>query len=155
MNAFENIALSLSIRNVAVKQIEERVLKVASYLGIRDILYKFPYEVLGGQKQRIAAARALVADPAIVLADEPTGTLDSKSARQLLEQFELLNERLNSTILMVTHDAFTASYTNRVIFVKDGQIFNEIYRGDATRKVFFEQIIEVVALLGGDVNDVR
>lgn len=155
MNAFENIALALSIRNVAVKQIEERVLKVASYLGITDILYKFPYEVSGGQKQRIAAARALVADPAIVLADEPTGALDSKSARQLLEQFELLNERLNSTILMVTHDAFTASYTNRVIFVKDGQIFNEIYRGDATRKVFFEQIIEVVALLGGDVNDVR
>ena len=155
MNAFENIALALTIRNVPAKQVEEKVLKVASYLGITDILYKFPYEVSGGQKQRIAAARAIVADPAIVLADEPTGALDSKSARQMLEQFELLNERLNSTILMVTHDAFTASYTNRVLFVKDGQIFNEIYRGESIRKEFFDQIIEVVALLGGDVNDVR
>ncbi|BFQ95417.1 ABC transporter ATP-binding protein [Enterococcus cecorum] len=155
MNAFENIALALTIRNVPAKQVEEKVLQVASYLGITDILYKFPYEVSGGQKQRIAAARAIVADPAIVLADEPTGALDSKSARQMLEQFELLNERLNSTILMVTHDAFTASYTNRVLFVKDGQIFNEIYRGESSRKEFFDQIIEVVALLGGDVNDVR
>lgn len=155
MNAFENIALALTIRNVPAKQVEEKVLQVASYLGITDILYKFPYEVSGGQKQRIAAARAIVADPAIVLADEPTGALDSKSARQMLEQFELLNERLNSTILMVTHDAFTASYTNRVLFVKDGQIFNEIYRGESIRKEFFDQIIEVVALLGGDVNDVR
>lgn len=155
MNAFENIALALTIRNVPAKQVEEKVLKVASYLGITDILYKFPYEVSGGQKQRIATARAIVADPAIVLADEPTGALDSKSARQMLEQFELLNERLNSTILMVTHDAFTASYTNRVLFVKDGQIFNEIYRGESSRKEFFDQIIEVVALLGGDVNDVR
>jgi putative ABC transport system ATP-binding protein len=155
MNAFENIALALTIRNVPAKQVEEKVLQVASYLGITDILYKFPYEVSGGQKQRIAAARAIVADPAIVLADEPTGALDSKSARQMLEQFELLNERLNSTILMVTHDAFTASYTNRVLFVKDGQIFNEIYRGESSRKEFFDEIIEVVALLGGDVNDVR
>lgn len=132
MNAFENIALALTIRNVPAKQVEEKVLQVASYLGITEILYKFPYEVSGGQKQRIAAARAIVADPAIVLADEPTGALDSKSARQMLEQFELLNERLNSTILMVTHDAFTASYTNRVLFVKDGQIFNEIYRGESS-----------------------
>lgn len=155
MNAFENIALALTIRNVPAKQVEEKVLQVASYLGITDILYKFPYEVSGGQKQRIAAARAIVADPAIVLADEPTGALDSKSARQMLEQFELLNSRLNSTILMVTHDAFTASYTNRVLFVKDGQIFNEIYRGESSRKEFFDEIIEVVALLGGDVNDVR
>lgn len=155
MNDFENIALALTIRNVPAKQVEEKVLQVASYLGITDILYKFPYEVSGGQKQRIAAARAIVADPAIVLADEPTGALDSKSARQMLEQFELLNERLNSTILMVTHDAFTASYTNRVLFVKDGQIFNEIYRGESSRKEFFDEIIEVVALLGGDVNDVR
>ncbi|MEQ3452615.1 ABC transporter ATP-binding protein [Enterococcus cecorum] len=155
MNAFENIALALTIRNVPAKQVEEKILQVASYLGITDVLYKFPYEVSGGQKQRIAAARAIVADPAIVLADEPTGALDSKSARQMLEQFELLNERLNSTILMVTHDAFTASYTNRVLFVKDGQIFNEIYRGESSRKEFFDQIIEVVALLGGDVNDVR
>lgn len=155
MNAFENIALALTIRNVPAKQVEEKVLQVASYLGISEILYKFPYEVSGGQKQRIAAARAIVADPAIVLADEPTGALDSKSARQMLEQFELLNERLNSTILMVTHDAFTASYTNRVLFVKDGQIFNEIYRGESSRKEFFDEIIEVVALLGGDVNDVR
>lgn len=155
MNAFENIALALTIRNVPAKQVEEKVLQVASYLGITDILYKYPYEVSGGQKQRIAAARAIVADPAIVLADEPTGALDSKSARQMLEQFELLNTRLNSTILMVTHDAFTASYTNRVLFVKDGQIFNEIYRGESSRKEFFDEIIEVVALLGGDVNDVR
>lgn len=134
MNAFENIALALTIRNVPAKQVEEKVLQVASYLGITDILYKFPYEVSGGQKQRIAAARAIVADPAIVLADEPTGALDSKSARQMLEQFEILNTRLNSTILMVTHDAFTASYTNRVLFVKDGQFLMKSIAGNPVEK---------------------
>ena len=154
MNAFENIALALTIRNVPAKQVEEKVLQVASYLGITDILYKFPYEVSGGQKQRIAAARAIVADPAIVLADEPTGALDSKSARQMLEQFELLNERLNSTILMVTHDAFTASYASRILFIKDGKIFNELIKGNDTRKEFFEKIIEVQTLLGGELGDV-
>ena len=154
MNAFENIALALTIRNVPAKQVEEKVLQVASYLGITDILYKFPYEVSGGQKQRIAAARAIVADPAIVLADEPTGALDSKSARQMLEQFELLNTRLNSTILMVTHDAFTASYAKRVLFIKDGRIFNEIIKGNDTRKQFFNKIMEIQSILGGDRNDV-
>ena len=115
---------------------------------------KYPYQVSGGQKQRIASARAIITNPKIVLADEPTGALDSKSARQLLESFEYLNEKLNTTFLVVTHDAFTASYADRIIFIKDGKIFTEIIKGDSSRKEFFEKIIEVQTLLGGDLNDV-
>ena len=108
----------------------------------------------GGQKQRVAAARAIVTNPSLVLADEPTGALDSKSARMLLNSIERLNKELNATILMVTHDAFTASYANRILFIKDGKIFNELIRGNDTRKEFFNKIIEVVTLLGGDASDV-
>lgn len=108
----------------------------------------------GGQKQRVASARALITNPKLVLADEPTGALDSKSAKMLLENFEHLNEELQATILMVTHDAFTASYASRVIFIKDGKIFNEIRRGDDTRKEFFDKIIDVVTILGGDLSNV-
>ena len=107
----------------------------------------------GGQKQRVASARAIVTDPRLVLADEPTGALDSKSAKMLLERFNQLNEELQTTILMVTHDAFTASYATRVIFIKDGKIFNEIHRGMDSRREFFDKIIDVVTLLGGDLND--
>ena len=128
--------------------------KVAEKLGITQILNQYPYQVSGGQKQRIASARAIITNPKIVLADEPTGALDSKSARQLLNTFELLNEKLKSTILMVTHDAFTASYASRIIFIKDGKIFNELIKGNDTRKQFFEKIIGVQTLLGGDLNDV-
>ena len=107
----------------------------------------------GGQKQRVASARALVTDPKLILGDEPTGALDSKSARMLLDRFEYLNKELQATILMVTHDAFTASYATRVIFIKDGRIFNEIMRGNSNRKVFFNKIIDVVTILGGELND--
>ena len=142
LSCYENIALALTIQKVPAK------------LGITDILKKYPYQVSGGQKQRVASARAIITNPKLVLADEPTGALDSKAARMLLENFEYLNKVMNATILMVTHDAFTASYANRILFIKDGKIFNELVKGNDTRKQFFEKIIEVVTLLGGDLNDV-
>lgn len=154
LTAFENIALALSIQKVNPKEIESRVNEIAKKLNIKNILDKYPYQISGGQKQRVACARAIITNPKIVLADEPTGALDSKSAKMLLESFEYLNHDLEATILMVTHDAFTASYASRVIFIKDGKIFNEIYRGDDTRKEFFDKIIDVVTLLGGDLEDV-
>ncbi|HIT70754.1 MAG TPA: ABC transporter ATP-binding protein [Candidatus Scatovivens faecipullorum] len=154
LTAYENIALALTIQKMNPKIIDRKVKEVAENLGITDILNKYPYQVSGGQKQRIASARAVITNPKMVLADEPTGALDSKSARQLLETFEYLNEKLESTILMVTHDAFTASYANRIIFIKDGKIFNEIIKGNDTRKVFFERIINVQTILGGDLNNV-
>ena len=154
LTAYENIALALTIQRVKPVEIEERVNQIAMQLGITDILKKYPYQVSGGQKQRIAAARAIVTNPQLILADEPTGALDSKAARQLLENMELLNRSMDATILMVTHDAFTASYADRIIFIKDGKIFNEIVKGNKTRKEFFENIIDVVTLLGGDLNNV-
>ena len=154
LTAYENIALALTIQKVHQKEIDMRVKEIAKKLGITEILNKYPYQVSGGQKQRIASARAIITNPKIVLADEPTGALDSKSARQLLETFETLNKSLNATILVVTHDAFSASYANRIIFIRDGKIFNELVKGNDTRKQFFEKIIEVQTLLGGDLNDV-
>ena len=154
LTAYENIALALTIQRVNAKEIDKRVKEVARKLEITEILNKYPYQVSGGQKQRIASARAIITNPKLILADEPTGALDSKSARQLLESFELLNKKLGSTILMVTHDAFTASYAERIIFIKDGKIFNELVKGNDTRKQFFEKIIEVQTVLGGDLNDV-
>lgn len=123
-------------------------------LGISSILNKYPYEMSRGQKQRVASARAIVTNPSLILADEPTGALDSKSSRLLLDSFENLNERLKATILMVTHDAFTASYAHRILFIKDGKIFNELIRGNDSRKEFFDRIIEVITILGGDSNSV-
>ncbi len=154
LTAFENIALALTIQRVKPKQIEERVNEIAKKLDITDILNKYPYQISGGQKQRVASARAIITNPKLILADEPTGALDSKSARQLLESFEDLNKKLNATILMVTHDSFTASYANRILFIKDGKIFNELVKGEDTRKQFFEKIIEVQTLLGGELGDV-
>ena len=154
LTAYENIALALTIQKVRAKEIDKRVKEVASKLEITDILKKYPYQISGGQKQRVASARAIITNPKLVLADEPTGALDSKSARQLLETFDVLNRSLGSTILMVTHDAFTASYADRIIFIKDGKIFNELTKGNSLRKQFFEKIIEVQTLLGGDLNDV-
>ena len=154
LTAYENIALALTIQRVNPREIDKRVKELAEKLGIEEILNKYPYQVSGGQKQRIASARAIITNPQLILADEPTGALDSKSARQLLENFELLNQKMNATILMVTHDAFTASYANRILFIKDGKIFNELTKGNDTRKQFFEKIIEVQTLLGGDLNDV-
>lgn len=153
LTAYENIALALSIQNEKYKEINLKVKKVAYDLGIEDILNKYPYEMSGGQKQRVACARAIINDPELILADEPTGALDSKSSRMLLERFEYLNNLLQATILMVTHDAFSASYSSRAIFIKDGKIFNEIVKGDRSRKEFFNEIINVVTMLGGDLND--
>lgn len=151
---YENIALALTIQQVKPKEIERRVRDISKKLGIEEILNKYPYEVSGGQKQRVASARAIITNPKLVLADEPTGALDSKSARMLLENFEYLNNDLKATIVMVTHDAFTASYCKRILFIKDGKIFNELIKGNSTRKEFFDKIIDVVTLLGGELNDV-
>ncbi len=153
LTAYENIALALSIQNCKVDELKERVHNVAKELNITNVLEKFPYQMSGGQKQRVASARAIVTKPKLILADEPTGALDSKSSRMLLEQFESLNAKLNATILMVTHDAFAASYASRVIFIKDGRVFNEIRKGKDDRKKFFNEIINVITLLGGDLND--
>ena len=153
LTAYENIALALSIQNRSVPEIEGRIKMVAKELNIEKILKKYPYEMSGGEKQRVAAARAIITEPTLVLADEPTGALDSKSSKMLLEKFNYLNTELKTTILMVTHDAFTASYASRVIFIKDGKFFNEFYKGTQTRKEFFDKIIDVVTLLGGDLND--
>ena len=154
LTSYENIALALTIQKVAPHEIDQKVKDVAEKLGIKDILNKYPYQISGGQKQRVASARAIITKPKLVLADEPTGALDSKSSRQLLETFEELNQKLGATILMVTHDAFTASYADRIIFIKDGKLFNELIKGEDTRKQFFEKIIEVQTLLGGDLSDV-
>ncbi len=153
LTAYENIALALSIQSVTAKEIDEKIKTVAKELGITKILEKYPYQMSGGEKQRVASARAIITNPKLILADEPTGALDSKSSKMLLEQFEYLNKNIKATILMVTHDAFTASYATRVIFIKDGKIFNEIRKGNSTRKEFFDKIIDVVTLLGGDLND--
>ena len=153
LTAYENIALALSIQNVSASDIAKRIDKVAKELDIKDVLKNYPYQMSGGQKQRAASARAIITNPKLVLADEPTGALDSKSAKMLLERFTYLNKELMATILMVTHDAFTASYASRVIFIKDGKIFNELHRGSDSRKEFFDKIIDVVTLLGGDLND--
>ena len=154
MTAFENIALALTIQKVKPTEVEQRVLEVAKNLEIIEVLHKYPYQMSGGQKQRVACARAIVTNPQLVLADEPTGALDSKAARMLLESFERLNWSMQATILMVTHDAFTASYADRILFIKDGKIFNELVKGTDSRKTFFNKIIEVVTLLGGELNDV-
>jgi putative ABC transport system ATP-binding protein len=154
LTSYENIALALTILKVAPREIDKRVMEIARTLGIVDILKKYPYQVSGGQKQRVACARALVTRPSLVLADEPTGALDSKSARALLESFRELVHTRNATILMVTHDAFAASHCDRILFIRDGQIFHQLMRGQDSRKCFFDKIIEVVTLLGGDLNDV-
>ena len=153
LTAYENIALALSIQDVRANEIDRRIKKVAKDLDIEGVLNKYPYQMSGGQKQRVASARAIITSPKIILADEPTGALDSKSSKMLLERFEYLNKNIEATILMVTHDAFTASYASRVIFIKDGKIFNELHRGSSSRKEFFDKIIDVVTVLGGELND--
>ncbi|WP_028510647.1 ABC transporter ATP-binding protein [Ruminococcus sp. NK3A76] len=153
LTAYENIALALTIKKEPADRIAQRINEVAAQLEITDVLNKYPYQMSGGQKQRVASARAIVTSPRLVLADEPTGALDSKSSKLLLERFNFLNREQNATILMVTHDSFTASYASRVIFIKDGKVFNELSRGENTRKQFFDRIIDVVTLLGGDLSD--
>lgn len=154
LTAYENIALALTIQKRNANEIDRLIKDVAEKLNITAILSQYPFQLSGGQKQRVACARAMVTEPSLILADEPTGALDSTSSRMLLDSFEKLNQEFESTIMMVTHDSFTASYANRILFIKDGRIFNELVRGDDTRKEFFNKIIEVVALLGGDVSNV-
>ena len=151
----ENISLSLIINKNDENKIDDMVMDIAKRLGIEEILDKFPYEVSGSQKQRCACARALINNPKLILADEPTGALDSRSSRMLLETMEEINKKLNATILMVTHDAFSASFCQRILFLKDGKIFTEILKGSKTRKEFFNEILDVLTLLGGDVQDVK
>lgn len=153
LTAYENIALALQIQGMKAGVIDAKIQQMASQLDITEVLNKYPYEMSGGQKQRVASARALITQPELVLADEPTGALDSRSSKYLLECFQHLNKQLQATILTVTHDAFSASYASRVLFIKDGKLFNELRRGEMSRKTFFNQIIDVVSLLGGDAND--
>ena len=153
LTAYENISLALSIAGTKPSEIQKRVPQIAKALNIQEVLNKYPYQMSGGQQQRVAAARAMVTNPAMVLADEPTGALDSNSSRMLLTMLTELNEQLAATILMVTHDAFSASYCHRILFIKDGQVFNELHRGTDTRKDFFAKILEVVSVLGGEQND--
>lgn len=154
LTAYENIAIALTILKTPANKIDGMIREVAKKLEIEDVLKKYPYQMSGGQKQRVASARAIVTNPTLILADEPTGALDSKSAKMLLETFDKLNKEVNATILMVTHDAFTASYCERILFIKDGKIFDELIRGYDTRKEFFKKIISVISLLGGENNDV-
>ncbi len=127
---------------------------MAGNLNITDILDKYPYQVSGGQKQRCACARAIINRPKLILADEPTGALDSHSSQMLLSTMQSINEQLGATILMVTHDAFSASYTNRILFLRDGVIFTEILKGKDSRKTFFEKILDVLTMMGGGQTDV-
>jgi putative ABC transport system ATP-binding protein len=145
----ENIFLPLSLKKCKIDVMEQRLAPLVAALHIEDILEKYPYEISGGQKQRTAAARAMITNPLIIFADEPTGALDSRSASQLLEQLSTLNQKLGATILMVTHDPFAASYCGRVIFLKDGVIRNDLYRGEYKQGDFFNRILDIHAVLGG------
>ena len=149
----ENIILPLALAKVNVRELERRVDEVADKFGIRSILEKYPYQISGGQKQRTAASRAIVSKPSLILADEPTGALDSNSATDLLESLKDLNEQDKATILMVTHDAYAASYCNRVLFIKDGKIFTELVKGNTRRREFFDKVLDVLSALGGGASD--
>ena len=150
----ENIGLALTINHADPQGVQRRVREAAGRLGIENELAKFPYQVSGGQKQRAACARAMVAGQSLILAAEPTGALDSKASKNLLEIMSKMNRAMSATILMVTHDAYSASYASRVLFLKDGRLFNELIRAERTRQVFYHEILDVLALLGGDVSDV-
>jgi putative ABC transport system ATP-binding protein len=154
MTIKENIVLPLALSKTPYDTIIKKLTDITTKLGIENILSKHPFEVSGGQKQRAAAARAIITDPSLVLADEPTGSLDSKASKEVLNCFEYLNDKNNATILMVTHDAFAASYCKRVIFIKDGSLFNEIYKGDMSRKNFYHNILKILSAIGGDTDDI-
>lgn len=145
----ENIAFALTINHIPAREIDSKVEETGKSLNISDILEKYPYEISGGQKQRCACARAIIHKPKLILADEPTGALDSHSAQMLLETIRSMKEKLKATILLVTHDAFSASYADRILFLKDGLIFSEIFKGDQNRREFFNRILDVLAMLGG------
>ena len=152
MTLKENIILPLALKGMDAKLIDDTAAPIANMLGIGELLGKYPYEVSMGQRQRAAIARAVIGEPALLLADEPTGALDSKSGRDVLTCFQTLNSMSKTTILMVTHDAFAASFCSRVVFLKDGSLFNEL-RSDGKRKVMYDKIINVLGVLGGEGND--
>lgn len=150
----ENIVLPLNLQKRPVQETQEKLQSVSASLEITEQLHKFPRQLSGGQRQRAACARALITDPALILADEPTGALDSANSKSLMQTFTLMNQQLGSTILMVTHDAVVGSYASRVLFLKDGQIWNELYRGTRTRQAMYQEILNTMAVLGGEA-DVR
>lgn len=151
----ENILLPLSISKLPNVVSESRLKELVHLLGIQDVLNKYPNEISGGQKQRTSAARALITQPTLVFADEPTGALDSKSATALLSNLEEINQQKNTTIMMVTHDSVAASYCTRVLFLKDGSLYTELYKGNKARNEFFKQILSTQSVLGGDGYDAR
>ncbi len=150
----ENIALALTINNTPVERVDGLVRDMAEKLNITDVLAKYPYQISGGQKQRCACARALINDPRLILADEPTGALDSHSAKILLSTIQRINMEFGAAVLMVTHDALSASYASRILFLRDGTVFTEIHKGNDTQQVFFEKILNVLTVMGGDACDV-
>lgn len=154
MTLKENIVLPLALSKTSYKIINQRLKNISEKLGINEILNKHPYEVSGGQKQRVAAAKAIIAEPSLILADEPTGALDSKASRELLNSLQGLNEKNEAAILIVTNDAFAASYCKRIVFIKDGRLFNEIYKCDKSRKDFYEEILKILTVIGGDTGDI-
>ena len=149
----ENIMLAMTLQHKGRREIQEECENMLNLLGIADVRGQFPYQVSGGQKQRCACARALINHPRLLLADEPTGALDSRSSQTLLETFTKMNRALSATIVMVTHDAFSASYCSRILFLKDGRIFHELVRGEQDRRGFLNQILDVLSLTGGEVSD--
>ena len=151
----ENIMLAMTLQHKGRREIQEECENMLNLLGIADVRGQFPYQVSGGQKQRCACARALINHPRLLLADEPTGALDSRSSQTLLETFTKMNRALSATIFMVTHDAFSASYCSRILFLKDGRIFYELVRGEQDRRGFLNQILDVLSLTGGEVSDAR
>ena len=152
LNVEENMVLPLTLDNMNVKEMEARVAELAHHLGMEDILHRLPNEISGGQARKTAIGRALIHKPTLILADEPTGNLDSNSSKDVLELLGKINKRDNTTIVMVTHDPIAASYCDRVLFIKDGEYFNEIYREDH-RQTFFQRILNVLSLLGGHVGE--
>src|SRR5690625_1487233 len=149
----ENIVLPLTLDNKRVKEMKEKAYALAEILGIKEILNKRTYEISGGQAQRVAVARAMIHEPKLVLADEPTGNLDSKASKDVMEMLKMMNEQKETTMMLVTHDAQAASYCDRVIFIRDGKLYSEIHQGD-NQKVFFQKIIDTLSLLGGNDNDI-
>ena len=155
MTGFENIALALTLKSRPAQEIRAAVHAMAHTLGVEEVLQKFPQQMSGGQRQRVAAARAMISNPKLVLADEPTGALDSRSSTVLLETLSNMNQHMGATIMMVTHDAYAASYSTRTIFIRDGRLFNEVLRGGSDQAEYYQRIMDVVSFLGGELSHAR
>ena len=155
LTVYENVAFALECVGMKSSEIRPRVMSALERVGLKHKVRSFPGELSGGEQQRVAIARAIAKNPKLLLCDEPTGALDSKSSRLLLETMSDINKKMKATILMVTHDPFSASFCERILFLKDGKIFNEIFRGEKSRKDFFNEILDILTLLGGEVGNVR